>query len=227
MKRLFSLAFFFLIVSAASAQTFSYGTITYTINLQVPPELSKLLGSLAKGSEMTLEINGTSGLLKNPGLMPDNALLTLNGQQYRLDYKNKIAYKMDPTNPKAISDYKIVKSSGSMVILGHNCQKYVLTNSKGESGETIWASPDFKISQELKSMISKTGANASLYKDLVGMPLKITTGSGKMGVDMVVTNISKIKPPASDLIIPAGFTIKPYDAQKTKEELEKSIPGSN
>jgi hypothetical protein len=202
-----------LITQLSLAQTLS-GTIKYSLKYNMNSKEKEQMEKygVALPSSMEIASDGASAKMtmsSTAGVAME--VLHTKNESYFLSRKEKKAYKMpDNANASRGGSAKVTKTDEFETILGHKCRKYIVEKEKGK--ETIWATPDYKMSPTMLANMTKRGPGDSNYmKDLDGVPLKITSEERGNSFEMVAENISETKPSSSELSLPSDYTIAPFN----------------
>lgn len=194
-------------------QTLS-GTITYEIKYVMNPQEKTQMEKygMSLPSQMEILANGNSAKMKMSG--KTGVLMEILHQQsnsYVLDAKNKKAYKMgERPAGKNAGNAKVTKTEEFETIAGHKSRKYIV-ESPGKK-ETIWATPDYKLTPEMLANINRRGPGENSYmKSLDGVPLKIVTEERGNTFEMIATSVNESKPDDSNFRIPSDYTEEPFN----------------
>jgi hypothetical protein len=150
--------------------------------------------------------NGNSLYTMNGGtaaIMGDILYLKDKDLSYHI-YRERKAYKIAKKEEQKKSTAIVTKTTETQIILGHTCTKYLVKD--GETNLIIWATTDLKtLYDSMKKMTASKERN--LYMDQIeGIPLKVESQSKDIHFTMEAIELKEQAQPASDFIIPVGFT---------------------
>jgi soluble cytochrome b562 len=162
---------------------------------------------------MTVKVKGNNSISKMDGGMIAAEVLYLGDKQqsYLLDREAKTYIVTSDDEPEKTSSKPVVtRTSETTKILNHTCTKYIVEVT--ERGATVhqifWTTTEIK-GLDLKSLSKQglgKGSNSLYYEGIEGTPLKMELTTPQMMMVMEATEIKKESLPASDFVIPAGFT---------------------
>ncbi len=164
---------------------------------------------------MTVKIKGNNSISKiDGGVMAGEVLFLGDKQQsYLLDREARtyiVAPAGDQSGNTSTSKPVVTKTSETMKILNHTCTKYIVqvTEHGATVNQVFWTTTEIK-GMDLKSLSKQglgKGSSSLYYEGLEGTPLKMELTTPQMIMVMEATEIKKETLPASDFVIPAGFT---------------------
>lgn len=136
-------------------------------------------------------------------------------ENYMLYHTGKKAYKLpeesqtDQTNkPKP----KVTKTSETETIAGYKCTKYLVEESNSKVAQQIWATKDIKIPMgAFSSGMANRSSRAMLIEGIDGLPLKMIVTENGTTSEVVATAVNKSKIDNTELQVPAGYAIEPFD----------------
>jgi hypothetical protein len=211
-----------LISGWASAQNFE-GTIKYTMKVNLPKEQQEQMDKMAQmGYAVPIptgfEISSKSPLtrmkmLNGKGLLMEFVSIEDKKESYLLNHKEKKAYKMpEETDTDEAGKPKVTKTGETATIAGHKCTKYVVEYPNQKTIQHIWAANDIKLPvSAFKNSMS--GSRGSLFMEGIdGVPLKMSVTDSGSTSEMTATEVSRTKLNTSDLQVPAGYAIEPFNA---------------
>ena len=216
MKNLIYALFSLALLSSCNKKPVKQGSVTYSLEYQLPDTLKKYVDFLPKTAlvyfkgDSTVSIQQGSGesttviTYKPTGFM--RVLLKSPFQKYQVDYS-----KADQSQEKAsLPVYSYKASADTRIIAGHRTIKYVLTDkATGETAEA-WYTKEISIVPN-----SLTTALDTTY----GVPLAFTTNQHGMVIKTTAKQV-KFDPIAGGVFAtPAGYqTITPKQLQEMPVE---------
>ncbi len=162
---------------------------------------------------LIVKIKGNNSISKMDGGMIAAEVLYLHdkNQSYLIDREAKTYVVTSANaNEKTSSKPVVTKTSETTKILNHTCTKYIVevTEHGVTANQVFWTTTEIK-GLDLKSLSKQglgKGGNSMYYEGLEGTPLKMELTTPQMVMVMEATEIKKETLPASDFVIPAGFT---------------------
>ena len=166
---------------------------------------SGLTNALPKESTIQFK-NGNSLYKMNGGtgaLTGDMLYLKDKDQSYHI-YRDRKTYRVVPKEEQKKSTATVTKTTETQKILGHTCTKYIVKD--GEATLNIWATTDMKNLYEQMKKISASKDRNFYIDQIEGIPLKVESNRKEMHFTMEAIEFKEQAEPASDFMIPAGFT---------------------
>ena len=167
-------------------------------------------------SSFVVKTNGSSSLTKMEGGMFALEMLYQadKGQGYTINRTAK-TYSLLPTgssmdHKRDSVQHKVTKTAETMKILGYTCTKYIveITTEKNTMSQFFWTTNEIK-GLDMKNMARQrmgSGGQSLYYAGIEGVPLRIEMPNPQASMVMEVTAIKKEALPASDFVLPDGFT---------------------
>lgn len=157
--------------------------------------------------DATIEFKNGNSLYKMNGgtatITGDILYLKDKDQSYHI-FRERKTYKLVKKEEQKASTAAVTKTTETQKILGHTCTKYIVKD--GDVTLTIWATTELKsLYDQMKKMsVSK---ERNLYMDQIeGIPLKVESNRKEIHFTMEAIELKEQPQPASDFVIPAGFT---------------------
>ena len=186
---------------------------------QMPSEEASEGGSMIDNmmpKAMYIKIKNGSTLLTMKGGMATNMIgdiLTLKGKPESYSIKrDKKTYTVIPQSKakKEESTLTVTKTTETMKILGYNCTKYIISNTKSKTAESqiVFATTqikdiDFKSFTNLK--VGNSDKYSSAMKQIEGVPLRMEIKTTDMNMNMECSQIEKKKMNDADFMIPSDY----------------------
>ncbi|MBD0257346.1 MAG: DUF4412 domain-containing protein [Cytophagales bacterium] len=207
---LFCLLAGFLLTAFRFAAPFE-GTIRYDVQIKgdagpLASLMPKYYEFSAKGSDVKLKSDAS--------LVGEILMKTLENKAYLLRRGEKTAYFFDLNSRKLSGNKaKVTKLNATETVAGYTCRKYTVV-SKDEDGETVtqtvWAAPDLSVPKP-KRAFAIPNAGEFFVEGVEGFPLKMITQSSEFTMTTTASKVEKKQLPASEFVIPSGYTVKDLD----------------
>lgn len=213
------LSLLLLLSGGLCAQDFE-GTIKYAMKVTLPEKQRKEMeqmgysSMLPNGFEITtkntvsrMKMFNTKGVLMEIVSQHDKK------ENYMLDHAEKKAYKLPAETPKSpdAPKPKITKTSETETIAGYTCTKYLVEEPNGKSVQHVWVTKDLKVPVAAFSGGIGSKSSSMIIDGIEGLPLKITFTDNGNASEMVATAVKKEKLNTSDLQLPSGYAIEPFN----------------
>jgi hypothetical protein len=211
---------FVLIAGHVGAQNFE-GTIKYSIKITMPEkqrnEMQQYAAMMPTGFEIaTKSSHSKMKILTTGGTMMELISEHTKKENFMLDHTNKKAYKMPEeskskiTNPD--SKPKVTKTSETETIAGYKCTKYIIEESNGKLVQHVWTTKDITIPVgAFSNSLGNRSSKMMMIDGVEGLPLKMFINEHGTTSEVIATSVNKSKVDETDLKVPAGYAIEPFD----------------
>jgi hypothetical protein len=145
------------------------------------------------------------------GVLDKNAVLYDAGRNvsYVINHPNK-TYTVVPAsiNNAPQRTPKITRTSETAKILGYNCTKYVieLPGRNGTVAMNYWSTTEIDIDLKALEKQSLNRGQRFIYAEIEGIPLKVETTTPFSITKIEATEYKSTTIPASDFVVPAGYS---------------------
>ena len=199
-----------LIVVSSHAQNFE-GSITWTVEFQMPDSAAKQGMAFVFPKEFSLFAAGNNWLIaiEQGYYHTETTWQADSNQLYKIDRQAKTYSRFSPDTPKlALPDSLkpvIEKTKEAQSIQGYPCKKYIVHLNRRDTSmlQIFWVTTAIKI----KGMehLRGPGGKEVFYAGMDGIPLRVEVLSREMKLMIAATSIKKGLPDTGMVKIPAGF----------------------
>lgn len=211
MKHLLLLIGFVLVQITVTAQSKFQGTIKYSwefsgegvesFGYMMPTGTSLITSKF--GSRLAFE----GGMMA--GMMGEFVYNTKKKKSYTIKVDQKTASELPAEEEVETLEPTITKTEETATILGHSCQKYLITTMVNgeESSQQVWTTSDISIYDSGNNASMALGGTAKIE----GFPMKVVVEQGGITMVMTVTELTPGAPSKTLFSVPKDYTMEPYD----------------
>jgi len=130
-------------------------------------------------------------------------------KSYTIKVDQKTASELPAEEEEAKAEPTITKEDEIITILGHACQKYLITTTQDgvESTQQVWTTNDISIYDSGNNASMALGGAAKIE----GFPMKVMVEQGGITMIMTVTELNPGSPSKALFSVPKDYTMEPYD----------------
>lgn len=211
MKHLLLLIGLVFVQLTVTAQTKFQGTIKYSwefsgegvesFGFMMPTGTSLITSKF--GSRLAFE----GGMMAD--MMGEFIYNTKKKKSYTIKVDKETASELPAEETAAMPEQTITKADEVIDILGHPCQKYLITTMQDgvETTQQVWTASDISIYDSGNNASMALGGTAKIE----GFPMKVMVEQGGITMIMTVTELTPGNPSKSLFSVPKGYTMEPYD----------------
>ena len=206
-----------LLLSACSGKEVKQGTISYTIEYQLPDSLRSYEAYLPKNATVYFKGDSTVSIQQAGAEATTvithkptdfvRVLLSSSAKKYMMDYPKNLQHELLP----ASTGYAYALTKDTMTIAGHKAKKYELTDKATGVTSEAWFTKEISVVPNYLTMVFDT---------TYGVPLVFTTKQNGMPVKTKIKELKFEPVPAAIFSTPAGY-------QKISPEQFKNLPAEN
>ena len=206
-----------LLLSACSRKEVKQGTISYTIEYQLPDSLRSYEAYLPKtaivyfkgDSTVSIQQAGAEATTVITHKPTDfvRVLLSSSAKKYMMDYPKNLQHELLP----ASTGYAYALTKDTMTIAGHKTKKYELTDKATGVTSEAWFTKEISVIPNYLTMVFDT---------TYGVPLAFTTKQNGMPVKTKIKKLKFEPVPTAIFSTPAGY-------QKISPEQFKNLQPEN
>ncbi len=139
-------------------------------------------------------------------MMEEIVYNTKKKKSYSINVDEKTATELPADEEAAKPETTVTKEDEIITILGHACQKYLVTTMQDgvESTQYLWATNEISIYESGNSASMATGGDAKIE----GFPMKVMSEQEGMTVIIMVTELTPGSPSKKLFSVPKDYTLE-------------------
>lgn len=206
---------------AQAQKSFKEGTITYTVEYDLPPDQQAMVAMLP--TEYKVSFKGDMSIFKmDMGMFATQQVYNQSSKEILSltdvpMQSKKVAVKMNSEQGQKMQDlqygekdYEIKETTETKLINGYNCKKYIMNDKIANEQSDVWVTTDVKL---------PTNILTSNYLKIVGVPVQFSTNARGLKSKMTLKEVKEETVADINFNVPSGYETLTF------EELLKQMGG--
>lgn len=206
---------------AQAQKTFKEGTITYTVEYDLPPDQQAMVAMLP--AEYKVNFKGDMSVFKmDMGMFATQQVYNQSSKEILSltdvpMQSKKVAVKMNSEQGQKMQDlqygekdYDVKETTETKLINGYNCKKYIMNDKIASEQTEVWVTTDIKL---------PTNILTANYLKIVGIPVQFSTNARGLKSKMTLKEVKEETVADINFNVPTGYETLTF------EELLKQMGG--
>jgi len=206
---------------ANAQKTFKEGTITYTVEYDLPPDQQAMVAMLP--TEYKVNFKGDMSIFKmDMGMFATQQVYNQSTKEILSltdvpMQSKKVAVKMNSEEGQKMQDlqygekdYDVKETTETKQIAGYNCKKYIMNDKIANEQNEVWITTDIKL---------PTNILTANYLKIIGVPVQFSTNARGLKSKMTLKDVKEETVSDINFNVPTGYETLTF------EELLKQMGG--